>query len=171
MDLTIGWTWQGLDNLLTPDSYAVSVGGALHGGNNIDSFTMYELAFFQTGSAPPPTTYHVCAGWATTETPTMRVIGTVFRGYAVATSSKTIDTTSSLAYDTPCNPSSPGYILSYSLANGTAPPLVASSPPPPLSYPSSFQLVFRADWRVLGGVLGESVRRETRSSAPPALAT
>ncbi|EFJ44733.1 hypothetical protein VOLCADRAFT_106328 [Volvox carteri f. nagariensis] len=156
MDLVVAWNSGGQDYQVTPDNFAVAptvdgVGGAVHGGDNKMYTSMYEVVHFRTGLTPPLTTYHICAAWSETETPSMKAVATVYQGYQVASSSKVFDVTAQVDYTMPCNPSAPGYIFSFTLTNTTAPPAPPSPPPPLLSYP--YPLAFRADWTVVGGMI------------------
>ncbi|GLC33292.1 hypothetical protein PLESTF_001326600 [Pleodorina starrii] len=164
MDLTVAWTWNNTAYQVTPDNFPIAPstgnGSAVHGGDNTLSSTMYEIVHFQTGMSPPLTVYHICAAWKTpdgwkqaTETPNMKVVATVYQGYAIAASSRVLDTSiGDLMYTTPCNPSSPGFVFSFNFTNTTAPPPPPSPSPPPEVYPHA--LTFRADWSVLSGMLG-----------------
>ncbi|GIL44358.1 hypothetical protein Vafri_1861 [Volvox africanus] len=159
MDLTVAWTFSGVTYQVTPDNFAVgiagSVAGAVHGGDNMLSSTMYELVHFQTGMVPPLTVYHICAAWRRVETTQMKLVASVYQGYRVASSSKTIDASGQLSYTVPCNPSSPGFIFSFNFTNTTA-PSPPSPPPPSLSYP--YPLLFRADWLAIGGSIDRGNR-------------
>ncbi|GLI65612.1 hypothetical protein VaNZ11_009178 [Volvox africanus] len=160
MDLTVAWTWGNMTYQVTPDNFAVgtagSVAGAVHGGDNMLSSTMYELVHFQTGMLPPLTVYHICAAWGRVETPQMKVVASVYQGYRVASSSKVIDASGQLPYTVPCNPLAPGFIFSFNFTNTKAPPSPPSPPPPSISY--SYPLLFRADWSSIGGTLDRGNR-------------
>jgi hypothetical protein len=177
MNLVVSWAWNGVTrqigqfNSRPYDSYTYgNFISPVHSGLHR---RMFEIVYFQTGVAPPPTTYHICARWNFTETPSMKLVATVYKGYAVAVTTKDLNTSAPQQhvysdYDygyghggrgQPCSPNTYGYVMSYTWTTGSTPPLPSASslspPPPPFSYPTSYNLILRTDWDVLGGALGK----------------
>ncbi|GLI65615.1 hypothetical protein VaNZ11_009181 [Volvox africanus] len=159
LDIIVSWTWGGVSYSMgrrTENAENVTLmTGIEYGGDNMDYGTQYEIVFFQATTKPPPTAFHVCVAWQSTKTPLFRVVMSVFRGYAVATADKVLDT--SRVADLICNSSASGYLGTYDVTR-PAPPPAPPSPPVPQPYNSSYPLLFRADWAIVSGMRGRPTK-------------
>ncbi|GLC50169.1 hypothetical protein PLESTB_000350100 [Pleodorina starrii] len=169
LDIIVSWTWAGANYTMgrwatttsttqsanadgSSTNNVTAATGAVYGGDNTFYGTQYELVYFQAGVVPPPTAFHVCIAWRYSQTPTMRVVMTVFQGYVVsAPMTKLFDTTKP-ADTSACSPASAGYLGTYDPSAPAPPPAPPSPPAPQPSY--SHTLLFRTDWTSLSGVKG-----------------
>ncbi|EFJ44736.1 hypothetical protein VOLCADRAFT_95104 [Volvox carteri f. nagariensis] len=156
LDIMASWTWNGATYTMgrwaqNADNISATT-GAEYGGDNTKYGTQYEIVYFPAGVSPPPTDFYVCVAWTRTQTSTTRVVLTMYKGYAVASTTKVFNTTRQSDYS--CTPSSAGYVGSF---NPSAP-----SPPPPPPSPTIVQqsypypLLLRTDWTIISGVRGRS---------------
>ncbi|GIL91720.1 hypothetical protein Vretifemale_19307, partial [Volvox reticuliferus] len=159
LDIIVSWTWGGVSYSMgrrTENADNVTVmTGVEYGGDNTYYGTQYEIVFFQATTNPPPTAFQVCVAWQNTRTQLFRVVMSVFRGYAVATETKVLDT--SKAVDLICNSSASGYVGTYDLSKPAPPP----APPlqlVPQASNTSYPLLFRADWTIISGMRGRPTK-------------
>ncbi|GIL44348.1 hypothetical protein Vafri_1858 [Volvox africanus] len=159
LDIIVSWTWGGESYSMgrrTENAENVTlVTGIEYGGDNTEYGTQYEIVFFQATTTPPPTAFHVCVAWQTTTTQSFRVVMSVFRGYAVATANKLLNT--SRVADLVCNSSASGYLGTYDVSKPAPPPAPPSPPVPKPSY-ATYPLLFRADWAIVSGMRGRPTK-------------